>query len=138
MLEATSSGCTSPARSGGESSSGVGTGRGNLGDGYGSPGSQRSQPDWSIVDQLFDSPHLIYGILVGRCSKEMKELVKNANEDIKFHFSKQVFDILVQTIKTSLGLIRRRFLGSKGSIGSSMFHSGVYMLYVTVRKIKLK
>lgn len=122
-MEATGSGCTSPARSGGESSSGVGTGRA-MGDGYGSPGSQRSQPDWSIVDQLFESPHLIYSILVGRCSKEMKELVKNANEDVKFHFSKQVFDIVVQIIKTSLGLIRRRFLGSKGSIGSSMFNTG--------------
>lgn len=77
-----------------------------------------------MVDQLFESPHLVYGILIGRCSKDMKELVKNANEDVKFHFSRQVFDILIQIIKTSLGLIRRRFLGSKAAVGSSMFNTG--------------
>lgn len=79
----------------------------------------------SIVDHLFQSPHLIYGILHGRISKEIKELANNANEDVKLYFSRQVFDILVQIIKTSIALIRRRFVGSRGSKkGSSMFYSG--------------
>lgn len=75
----------------------------------------------------FTAPHLIYGILHGRISKEIKELTKNATEDVKLYFSRQVFDIIVQIIKTSIALIRRRFVGSKGSKkGSSMFFSGNY------------
>jgi len=115
-----------PERSGGNSATGFARGGlGGEGGGYGSPGSQRATPDWSIVDHLFDSPHLIYGILHGRISKEIKELAKNASEDVKSYFARQVFDVIIQIIKTSLGLIRRRFVGTKGSRkGSSMFTSG--------------
>lgn len=125
VLDLTSPDSVTPERSGGNSSTGVPIGRaGNNEGGYASPGSQRNQPDWAIVDHLYDSPHLIYGILHGKIPKEIKELIKNACEDVKVHYSRQVFDILVQIIKTSLALIRRRFVGSKGShTGSSMFHT---------------
>jgi hypothetical protein len=115
-----------PERSGGNSATGLTKGvLGEATGGYGSPGTQRATPDWSIVDHLFDSPHLIYGILHGRISKEIKELAKNASDDVKSYFARQVFDVIVQIIKTSLGLIRRRFVGSKGSRkSSSMFLAG--------------
>lgn len=122
VIEANSPQCLSP-QSGGNSSSGVP--HKSSGDGgYASPGSARSQPDWSIVDQLFDSPHLIHTMLTGKCSKDVKELVKSAGEDVKYLFSKQVFEILVQVVKTSLALVRRRFVGSKSFKGTSVFASG--------------
>jgi hypothetical protein len=123
VLDLSSPDSVTPERSGGNSATGIPMG--GVEAGYGSPGSQRPQPDWSIVDHLFCSPHLIYGILQGKISKEIKELAKNASEDVKMYFSRQVFDIIVQIIKTSIALIRRRFVGSKGSKkGSSMFYSG--------------
>jgi dynein heavy chain len=119
VIAATSSNpsVTSPDNKSGENSGSEAFKPGLDAGGYGSPGNQRSQPDWSLADKLFDSPHLLHGVLNGKCTKEIKEMARNGNEDVKYYFSKQVFEIMVKVIKTSLSLLRRRFVGSKGYKG---------------------
>ncbi|CAG7835361.1 unnamed protein product [Allacma fusca] len=79
--------------------------------GYGTPSSQRNQPDWSMMDQLYDRPHCLHNILGAKCSKELKEIARNSNEDIKYMFSRQIFELIVRIVRASLCLVRRRFVG---------------------------
>jgi len=87
---------------------------------FGSPTSlPRAPSDWTFADKLFDNPRLLHGLVApGRkCPKELREILRNFGEDIKHTFSKQLFEIVVTTIKNSLSLLRRRFVGPQTSKG---------------------
>ena len=46
---------------------------------------QSNQPDWSIIEQLYDRPHAFHHLLAGRCPKELEDIAKNSTEDFKLH-----------------------------------------------------
>jgi hypothetical protein len=78
---------------------------------------QRAPPDWSLPDKLFENPRLLHGLVSRKCTKELKDVLRNFSEDIKYLFSKQLFEIVVNIIKNSLSLLRRRFVGPQASKG---------------------
>lgn len=85
---------------------------------YGTSSNQQRAPsDWSLTHKLFENPRLLFGLVSRKCTKELKDILRNFSEDIKYFFSKQLFEIVVNIIKNSLSLLRRRLVGPQTSKG---------------------
>lgn len=76
----------------------------NSGSGGGS-----QQQDWSVLWSCFENPVSLLS-LHGGLPKGMKEMVCNAVSEMRRYYSRKVIDVLIKVTRSSLDLLRRRFL----------------------------
>lgn len=72
-------------------------------------GSGAQQQDWSILWSCFENPLSLLSIHSG-LPKGMKEMVCNAVSEMRRYYSRKVIDVLIKVTRSSLDMLRRRFL----------------------------
>lgn len=70
---------------------------------------QTVQQDWSLVWNLFDDPHQLL-ITPGSLPKGMQDMVRNAVTEMRRYYSRKVVDVLIKVTRSSLDVIRKRFI----------------------------
>lgn len=84
--------------------------------GSGSGGGSQQQ-DWSILWSCFENPVSLLS-LHGGLPKGMKEMVCNAVSEMRRYYSRKVIDVLIKVTRSSLDLLRRRFLIDEEEVAS--------------------
>lgn len=64
--------------------------------------------DWSQVYQCFENPHILVHGGSG-IPKGIKELVRNAANEMRRYYSRKVIDVLIKVTRSSLDIIRKKF-----------------------------
>lgn len=72
-------------------------------------GNANQQQDWSILWSCFENPLSLLSVNSG-LPKGMKEMVCNAVSEMRRYYSRKVIDVLIKVTRTSLDMLRKRFV----------------------------
>uniref|UniRef100_A0A1B0GJY1 Putative dyneins heavy chain n=1 Tax=Lutzomyia longipalpis TaxID=7200 RepID=A0A1B0GJY1_LUTLO len=72
--------------------------------------SQNQQQDWSILWSCFENPLSLLSSQNGGLSKGMQDMVHNAVAEMRRYYSRKVIDVLIRVTRSSLDMLRRRFV----------------------------
>lgn len=72
-------------------------------------GGSNQQQDWSILWSCFENPLSLLTANSG-LPKGMKEMVSNAVSEMRRYYSRKVIDVLIKVTKSSLDMLRKRFV----------------------------
>lgn len=79
-------------------------------------GGANQNQDWSILWSCFENPASLLSANNG-LPKGMKEMVSNAVSEMRRYYSRKVIDVLIKVTRSSLDMLRRRFIIEE--VGSS-------------------